>query len=120
MKKNLLTDECSEILVKAISVVERVCVFLNTGEIKITQLENLQKNEEKLVEVVDLITNADISGPILSKLVKLRSKEVEEVKNKAELVTTLTRVCSVLPRGKCSDKPKTLLHMNMPMHCNAS
>ena len=52
------------------------------------------------MEVVDLIKNADISGQLLSKLIKLRCKEMEEVKHKAELVTTLTRVCSLLPSGK--------------------
>ena len=84
----------------AISVVESKCDELNSGLITVTKLRELQRFEDKFVPVVDLVKNAEFSGKFVSKLIKLRCKEISEVEKKAGLLSTLTSICHYLPGGK--------------------
>lgn len=95
-----MSSACTDNLVMAISVVEGRCAVLSNGGIPVSKLRELQKFEEKFVTVIDLMKNTEFSGQLVSKLIKLRCKEVAAVEYKASLVTTLTSICHYLPGGK--------------------
>ena len=98
-EEELLSEDCTEKLVIAVSMVERRCQMLDSGNITVADLHELQKNEEKLVTLVNLIQSGGFTGDLVSKLVKLRCKEVADIKQKALLVTTLTSICHSLCGG---------------------
>ena len=83
----------------AVSVVEGRCTALRSGWITVSKLYELQNCEDKLVPIVTLMKNSDFTGEVVSKLIKIRCKEVEMVKQKASLFTTLTSICHLLRKG---------------------
>ena len=86
----------------AVSVVEGRCIALRSGGINVSKLYELQNCEDKLVPIVTLMKNGEFTGEMVSKLIKIRCKEVEMVKRKASLLTTLTSICHLLRKGKTS------------------
>ena len=83
----------------AVSVVEGRCTALHSGEITVSKLYELQNCEDKLVPIVTLMKNGGFTGEVVSKLIKIRCKEVEMVKQKASLLTKLTSICHLLRQG---------------------
>ena len=95
----LLSEACTEKLVMAVSVVEGRCTALRSGGITVSKLYELQNCEDKLVPIVTLMKNGDFTGEVVAKLIKIRCKEVEMVKQKASLLTKLTSICHLLRKG---------------------
>ena len=83
----------------AVSVVEGRCTALRSGGITVSKLYELLNCEDKLVPIVTLMKNGEFTGEVVSKLIKIRCKEVEMVKQKASLLTTLTSICHLLRKG---------------------
>ena len=96
----LLSRDCSEKLVFASSVIEGRCEALNSGGITVTKLRELVKYEDKFVPVVDLVKNQNFNGKMVTKLIKLRTREIAEIERKAKKVTVLTSCCHYLSNGK--------------------
>ena len=96
VRKDLLSEMCIANLVRAITVVESHCKALESGLMSVSDMKELQRNQDKLESVVDLMKNLGFSGKMVKKLIQLRCKEIEEVQKKAALVTTLTTVCHAL------------------------
>ena len=94
----LLSEECMVMLVKADSFIENVVLGLVSGEVTIGNLNMISENEAKFVELVEILNIGKThTKDFLSKVIKIRQREIKAFRDQAQLVTTFTSLCSQLP-----------------------
>ena len=93
-----LTGECQECLALAESFINHTKTALGNGSITVENVNSLQEHADKFASVTALSNKATYEETY--KLIQLRCKEVEAVKEKSELVTKFTSLCHMLQKGK--------------------
>ena len=92
-----LTEGCQQGLAMAASFIEHSNIALENGSITVENVNSLQQQADKFAIVSALSKKATYEDTY--KLIQLRCKEINAVKEKTELVTKFTTLCHLLKKG---------------------
>lgn len=96
----LLSSDCVERLVRAVSVIQSCVTSLLSGEITVGNLNQIQINEICFPELAELVKLDKLHTAVfITKAIQVRNKEMEAFHKQSQYMTTLTNLCQHLRNG---------------------
>lgn len=94
---DMLTPECCECLVKAVSVLDDRVTALISGALTIEEFKLVKKTEEKFPELAELVQKHPAA--YIKKAFAIRQKELNDFEMQASQMATLASLCQHMPKG---------------------
>ncbi|XP_053396335.1 E3 ubiquitin-protein ligase rnf213-alpha-like isoform X2 [Mercenaria mercenaria] len=96
-KMKLLSEDCHERLVQAVSVIQSCISSLLSGDITVGNLLLVQSKDINFPELADLVKLDDLHNKaFIMKAIQIRQMEMEAFHKQSQLMTTLTSLCQHL------------------------
>lgn len=108
----MLTEECIQNLVTAISVVENRAQALLTGQITIGDLRSAVDNTDKFAELAEIIlSEKNHNAAFIKKAIAARQKELCEFQEQSKRMAIVSSLCTHLANGLLSFVNEVIMYL---------